>query len=39
MYVIIVGANNLTKNLVEWYSEYENEITIIEKKIRQMSLF
>mgnify|MGYP001250398505 CR=1 FL=1 len=39
MYVIIVGANNLTKNLVEWYSEYENEITIIEKKLDKCLYF
>ena len=39
MYVIIVGANNLTKSLVEWYSEYENEITIIEKKLDKCLYF
>ena len=39
MYVIIVGANNLTKYLVEWYSEYENEITIIEKKLDKCLYF
>ena len=39
MYVIIVGVNNLTKSLVEWYSEHENEITIIEKNLDKCHYF
>jgi trk system potassium uptake protein TrkA len=39
MYVIIVGVNNLSKSLVEWYSEHDNEITIIEKEFDKCHYF
>ena len=29
----MIGANNITEHLVDWYSKYNHEITIIEKKI------
>ena len=39
MYVIVIGVNNLTQKLVEWYSEYEHEVTVIEKDIEKCHYF
>tara|TARA_Y100000590_G_scaffold218482_1_gene247386 strand:+ start:2983 stop:3630 length:648 start_codon:yes stop_codon:yes gene_type:complete len=31
----MIGANNITENLIDWYSKYNHEITIIEKKLNK----
>ena len=35
----MIGANNITEHLIDWYSKYNHEITIIEKKINKCHEF
>ena len=35
----MIGANNITEHLIDWYSKYNHEITIIEKKLNKCHEF
>ena len=39
MYVVIIGANNISEQLIDWYSKYNHEITIIEKSLNKCHEF
>ena len=39
MYIVIIGANNISEQLIDWYSKYNHEITIIEKKLNKCHEF
>ena len=36
MYIVIIGANNISEQLIDWYSKYNHEITIIEKNLNKL---
>ena len=39
MYIVIIGANNISEQLIDWYSKYNHEITIIEKNLNKCHEF
>ena len=39
MYIVIIGANNISEQLIDWYSKYNHEITIIEKSLSKCHEF
>ncbi len=39
MYIVIIGANNISEQLIDWYSKYNHEITIIEKSLNKCHEF
>ena len=39
MYIVIIGANNISEQLIDWYSKYNHEITIVEKNLNKCHEF
>jgi len=39
LYIVMIGANNISEQLIDWYSKYNHEITIIEKKLNKCHEF